>query len=149
GSNRSNFLNIVRRVINTPIIASVVKSNPIGNLTDKILQQTIGFKNGIISQRAIDSFVTRIQPYLDFYKELDDVSTNFRNELLEYKKSVDALQSKCKKFTQSINSELGGQNSLKALDSLFKHGSKDKLDVLEIATINNSKPVIKIISLIN
>ncbi len=148
-SSKKAFLDVINRITNTPVLATLLNTNPIGTLTHNILMKAVDKKEKEIKQTTINDFLNDIRPYTDFYNELDVVSSEFRDELKTFQGDLKKFESKYTIYSKSISKELENQDPLQKIDLIFKRTEKDNLKLDDYITINNLKPVTNIVALIN
>lgn len=147
GRNKKNrLLETINRVINIPIVNSLVVSNPISSMVSGIFNQVVGFNNNSIDTKTIKEFMSSLEPYIKFHTSIDKANLNFENQLISFQYDLSKLKTEFSKYKNNFYLILNPQTM--DIDVIFRKNSSN-LNFSDYKGINENPTVTKIIELVD
>ncbi|MDI9857959.1 hypothetical protein [Flectobacillus roseus] len=168
---KPRFWSIVNKIIENPIVSSILKSNPltttvssvvnsIANFTStkvittnsdgkvKTIKDLVADTKDVFDQKKISLFKDELQPYIDFYDEMILSSERYLQGLNELNKKYSYLNKNTKTFNKDLIDNLGIKNQVNPLIELTTILPQANIDtkyqdLVNLETIQNGLEVAK------
>ncbi|SEH27792.1 hypothetical protein [Chryseobacterium culicis] len=140
---KTKFSNIIDKIV-SPLVSSVLTSNPIGSIINNVLQQALTFDDGKIKQEKLDKFIISLKPHIEFYEKFDREVTDYETKLIIYGNDINSQYRKLKNYRKNLYKTLeiaDADNAYQKIEELFKI-QNENLNINDLRGINNSIKVI-------
>ncbi|WP_347216044.1 hypothetical protein [Chryseobacterium sp.] len=141
-SSQTKFASIINNVV-SPLVTSVLTSNPVGSIINNVLQQAMSFDNGKIKQQKLNQFIESLQPNIQFYEKFNGEVERYKFKLTTYGNTINYQQKRLNNYKESLYKVLGipmGNDLFLEVDKLFKK-DQDILSLTQLNEINKSRKI--------
>lgn len=147
------FKNIVEKLMDNPLVASAVSSNPISSVVGSIIQTAASYSEAsisgvgvkttdVIKASELNIFTTSIAPYTEFYDKVSAAASNYRFEKSALDKKYSAIAVSITKHSDDLISGL----QLKPENSHGPHSLQLSPLFSQISETSNFAEIEKILS---
>ncbi len=148
---------IVSKITNNEFVATILKTNTVTNIVSNIVTSAANFLSignkakeidDGIKQDRINDFLQSITPYIDYYKELDNLVTQYQVNNLDLQKEYDQVIEDGKTFHTKLINQLGYKQEL-LLSEQLKLELKNKFgeEIYKFKSLKNDNKLLKAISI--